>query len=70
MSTAALERRAGQRMRGSGMHILAYYTYFAYSAKVQISKEAYRSGKPPFEKYIFNIFNTFYFCAYFCIFFL
>jgi hypothetical protein len=49
MSTAALERRAGQRMRGSGMHILANYTYFAYSAKVQISKEAYRSGKPPFE---------------------
>ena len=42
MSTAAHERRAGQRMRGSGMHILAYYTYFAYSAKVQISKEAYR----------------------------
>ena len=42
MSTAAHERRAGQRMRGSGMHILAHYTYFAYSAKVQISKEAYR----------------------------
>ena len=42
MSTAAHERRAGQRMRGSGMHILAYYTYFAYSAKVKISKEAYR----------------------------
>ncbi len=32
MSTAALERRAGQRMRGCGMHIIAYFAYCAYSA--------------------------------------
>jgi hypothetical protein len=34
MSTAALERRAGQRMRGSGMHIAAYSAYCAHSAYI------------------------------------
>ena len=32
MSTAALERRAGQRMRGNGEHIIAYIAYCAYCA--------------------------------------